>query len=152
MCKLNAAALDTTVACGYNGIDQHNLGLLPPSRGLIEGVFCIVPCLKLLPPSRGLIHCAECGTISFSLLPPIAGIDTPEFLLIFRNLAIAPIAGIDTKISKAFLLSFTIAPPIVGIDTPCRERSAAQRRRPFHTLPFTFHTPSLRSPPHFPFR
>lgn len=74
-CKLNAAALDTTVACGYNGIDQHNLGLLPP----------------------------------------IAGIDTPEFLLIFRNLAIAPIAGIDTKISKAFLLSFTIAPPLWGL-------------------------------------
>ena len=35
LCKLNAAALDTTVACGYNGIDQHNLGLLPPLRGLI---------------------------------------------------------------------------------------------------------------------
>lgn len=32
--KLNAAALDTTVACGYNGIDQHNLGLLPPIAGI----------------------------------------------------------------------------------------------------------------------
>ena len=34
LCKLNAAALDTTVACGYNGIDQHNLGLLPPIAGI----------------------------------------------------------------------------------------------------------------------
>lgn len=32
--KLNAAALDTTVACGYNGIDQHNFGLLPPIAGI----------------------------------------------------------------------------------------------------------------------
>lgn len=34
LCKLNAAALDTTVACGYNGIGQHNLGLLPPIAGI----------------------------------------------------------------------------------------------------------------------
>lgn len=34
LCKLNAAALDTTVACGYNEIDQHNLGLLPPIAGI----------------------------------------------------------------------------------------------------------------------
>lgn len=34
LCKLNAAALDTTVACGYNGTDQHNLGLLPPIAGI----------------------------------------------------------------------------------------------------------------------
>lgn len=34
LCKLNAAALDTTTACGYNGIDQHNLGLLPPIAGI----------------------------------------------------------------------------------------------------------------------
>lgn len=32
--KLNAAALDTTVACGYNGTDQHNIGLLPPIAGI----------------------------------------------------------------------------------------------------------------------
>ena len=38
--KLNAAALDTTVACGYNGIDQHNLGLLPPIAG-IDTVFFV---------------------------------------------------------------------------------------------------------------
>ena len=37
LCKLNAAALDTTVACGYNGIDQHNLGLLPPIGWLDKG-------------------------------------------------------------------------------------------------------------------
>lgn len=34
LCKLNAVALDTTVACGYNEIDQHNLGLLPPIAGI----------------------------------------------------------------------------------------------------------------------
>nr|DAP76354.1 MAG TPA: hypothetical protein [Caudoviricetes sp.] len=34
LCKLNAAALDTTVACGYNGTDQHNIGLLPPIAGI----------------------------------------------------------------------------------------------------------------------
>ena len=50
------------------------------------------------------------------------------------------------------IIQAELLPPIAGIDTPCRERSAAQQRRPFHTLPSTFHTPSLRSHPHFPFR
>ena len=111
LCKLNAAALDTTVACGYNGIDQHNLGLLPPLRGLIFAMLNKEFFQCLLPPLRGLIPCCYVQIENIILLPPIA-----------------------------------------GIDTPCRERSAAQRRRPFNTLPSTFHTPSLRSPPHFPFR
>lgn len=50
------------------------------------------------------------------------------------------------------LTSSSLLPPIAGIDTPCRERSAAQQRRPFHNPPSTFRTPSLRSPPHLPFR
>lgn len=111
LCKLNAAALDTTVACGYNGIDQHNLGLLPPIAGIDTPqyrLFRLSP--HYCPPSRGLIYCE----IIFCCL---------RFLL----------------------------PPSWGL-IPCRERSAAQQRRPFHTLPSTFHTPSLRSPPHFPFR
>lgn len=56
LCKLNAAALDTTVACGYNGIDQHNLGLLPPIAGI------------------DTLHCHGCAPFS-SYCPPIAGID-----------------------------------------------------------------------------
>lgn len=111
LCKLNAAALDTTVACGYNGIDQHNLGLLPP----------------------------------------IAGIDTSLRTVRGFQPSIAPIAGIDMSVNLPLYLSTPIA-PIAGIDTPCRERSAAQQRRPFHNPPSTFRTPSLRSPPHFPFR
>ena len=152
LCKLNAAALDTTVACGYNGIDQHNLGLLPPSRGLI------------LIRQHGFIHCA--------LLPPIAGIDTfylpiessstffcPPLrglialcvnLCIFKML-LPPIAGIETPLGSSVLCSFHYCPPLRGL-IACREWSTAQRRRPFNTLPSTFHTPSLRSPPHFPFR
>ena len=54
LCKLNAAALDTTVACGYNGIDQHNLGLLPPSRGLIRKSYMIDAAHALLPPIAGI--------------------------------------------------------------------------------------------------
>lgn len=162
MCKLNAAALDTTVACGYNGIDQHNLGLLPPIAGIdttlrrqrTDG-------LSIAPPLRGLILSFAVLRESVYLLPPIAGIDnhglrlsqTPcgycpplrgLIYIIFRScrhmFLLPPIAGIDTKISKAFLLSFTIAPPLRGL-IACRERSAAQQRRPFHTLPSTFHTP-----------
>ncbi len=53
LCKLNAAALDTTVACGYNGIDQHNLGLLPPIAGIdtvfINIAFHFIP----IAPHRG---------------------------------------------------------------------------------------------------
>lgn len=109
--KLNAAALDTTVACGYNGIDQHNIGLLPP----------------------------------------IAGIDIKIYKMNFICFTIAPIAGIDITWKIFRVKNFAIA-PIAGIDSPCRERSAAQQRRPFHTLPSTFHTPSLRSPSNFPFR
>lgn len=56
LCKLNAAALDTTVACGYNGSDQHNLGLLPPIAGI----------------DVDIVRFAVNG----DLLPPIAGIDT----------------------------------------------------------------------------
>lgn len=56
LCKLNAAALDTTVACGYNGIDQHNLGLLPPIAGI---------------DSLNVIFKVGIATIA-----PIAGIDT----------------------------------------------------------------------------
>lgn len=53
LCKLNAAALDTTVACGYNGIDQHNLGLLPPIAG-IDIVFTVEHVLNLaIAPHRG---------------------------------------------------------------------------------------------------
>ena len=50
------------------------------------------------------------------------------------------------------IIQAELLPPIAGIDTPCRERSAAQQRRPFHNPPSTFRTPSLRSPPHLPFR
>lgn len=80
LCKLNAAALDTTVACGYNGIDQHNLGLLPPLRGLI---FRFAVLRK-----------------SVYLLPPIAGIDIRFALRKYIAIAIAPIAGIDTALRK----------------------------------------------------
>lgn len=73
LCKLNAAALDTTVACGYNGIDQHNLGLLPPIAGI--------------DVSLEFRHCRDC------LLPPIAGIDTERFVLFEVVHAIAPHRG-----------------------------------------------------------
>ena len=53
LCKLNAAALDTTVACGYNGIDQHNLGLLPPIAGIdiINSILTFL--LESIAPHRG---------------------------------------------------------------------------------------------------
>ena len=60
LCKLNAAALDTTVACGYNGSDQHNLGLLPPIAGIDVDI------------DVDIVRFAVNG----DLLPPIAGIDT----------------------------------------------------------------------------
>ena len=173
LCKLNAAALDTTVACGYNGIDQHNLGLLPPIAGIDtiinpRMIFTPVYC----PPSRGLIQGFERYNIGYFLLPPIAGIDTflfhvlplvffycpPSRGLIQRlldefhfYLLLPPLRGLIFH-TNAAAWSSSLLPPIAGIVTPCRERSAAQRRRPFHSLPSTFHTPSLRSPPHFPFR
>ena len=53
LCKLNAAALDTTVACGYNGIDQHNLGLLPPIAGIDTGVCVVVHTPSTIAPHRG---------------------------------------------------------------------------------------------------
>lgn len=54
LCKLNAAALDTTVACGYNGIDQHNLGLLPPIAGIdIASANRIVELAAIAP------HCGD---------------------------------------------------------------------------------------------
>lgn len=97
LCKLNAAALDTTVACGYNGIDQHNLGLLPPiagidficsgvnssveyycppSRGLIINRVARHNADYYCPPSRGLILPFVRRLLSLRLLPPIAGIDS----------------------------------------------------------------------------
>lgn len=71
--KLNAAALDTTVACGYNGTDQHNIGLLPPIAGIDTFSFSI--------------------PIFSSLLPPIAGIDTPISWASFSVVSIAPHCG-----------------------------------------------------------
>ena len=104
----------------------------PPLRGLIDvgNDACVM--YRLLPPLRGLIRLSQQLRCACKLLPPIAGIDICLCYHLFHFDAIAP--------------------SIAGIDTPCRERSAAQRRRPFHTLPSTFHTPSLRYPPHFPFR
>ena len=52
--KLNAAALDTTVACGYNGIDQHNLGLLPPIAGIDIKVAVSVDDPEAIAP-----HCGD---------------------------------------------------------------------------------------------
>lgn len=73
LCKLNAAALDTTVACGYNGIDQHNLGLLPPIAGI--DIF------------RMMLLC------KYDPIAPIAGIDMLTSLnQEFRN-PIAPHRG-----------------------------------------------------------
>ena len=54
LCKLNAAALDTTVACGYNGIDQHNLGLLPPIAGIDMKDVIIEPVEIAIAP-----HCGD---------------------------------------------------------------------------------------------
>lgn len=73
LCKLNAAALDTTVACGYNGIDQHNLGLLPPIEGIDSPVEVIY--------------------MDYALLPPIEGIDTSGAFKALYNFAIAPHCG-----------------------------------------------------------
>lgn len=70
LCKLNAAALDTTVACGYNGIDQHNLGLLPPIAGIdIDAVAVLIPSITIAP---------------------IAGIDSIISSLIVTSETIAP--------------------------------------------------------------
>lgn len=73
LCKLNAAALDTTVACGYNGIDQHNLGLLPPIAGIdiLSALFCI----------------------SHLAIAPIAGIDTSLGVGFIKRITIAPHCG-----------------------------------------------------------
>lgn len=132
LCKLNAAALDTTVACGYNGIDQHNLGLLPPIAGIdSQPIRHQSQTRCYCPPSRGLIHYDfGLGAIR-QLLPPIAGIDNHGL-----RLSQTPCG---------------YCPPLRGL-IACREWSTAQQRRPFHTPPSTLHTPSLRSPPHFPFR
>lgn len=144
-------------------LTQLSLAVIMESTNIIL-VYC--------PPSRGLIVMKIYRFLLFRLLPPIAGIDT--YFILFRVVQLAycppsrgliqvlmpkklpssllpPIAGIDIDAVAVLIPSITIA-PIAGIDTPCRERSAAQRRRPFHTPPSTFHTPSLRSPPHFPFR
>ena len=147
--------------------------LLPPIAGIdsrrssLHAPFC-----PIAPPLRGLICCFYPFMVIKPLLPPIAGIDTTQSVCLSvsysycppsRGLIIVhdfcklgqrllpPIAGIDTFCRCRHRSDMPIA-PIAGIDTPCRERSAAQRRRPFHTPPSTFHTPSLRSPPHFPFR
>lgn len=53
LCKLNAAALDTTVACGYNGIDQHNLGLLPPIAGIDIVKPATLDLILTIAPHRG---------------------------------------------------------------------------------------------------
>lgn len=90
LCKLNTAALDTTVACGYNGIDQHNLGLLPPIAGID---------ILFFNQQR------QCKAIA-----PIAGIDISPHKLPFVRLPIAPIAGIDTSKSAAIPASSPIAP------------------------------------------
>lgn len=77
MGKLNAAALDTTVACGYNGIDQHNLGLLPPIAGIDTLLLQRwTDMCTIAPPSRGLISALAALSATALLLPPIAGIDT----------------------------------------------------------------------------
>lgn len=52
--KLNAAALDTTVACGYNGTDQHNIGLLPPIAGIDMRVYIAVKPVCTIAP-----HCGD---------------------------------------------------------------------------------------------
>lgn len=52
--KLNAAALDTTVACGYNGTDQHNIGLLPPIAGIDT-----VPTFRIAAGSAIAPHCGD---------------------------------------------------------------------------------------------
>lgn len=53
LCKLKAAALDTTVACGYNGIDQHNLGLLPPIAGIDSAAAAFALFVNAIAPHRG---------------------------------------------------------------------------------------------------
>lgn len=90
LCKLNAAALDTTTACGYNGIDQHNLGLLPPLRGLILSY----PILSGMRTS----------------IAPIAGIDTAKARPQLPNSTIAPIAGIDISFLVFGIFLSPIAP------------------------------------------
>lgn len=52
--KLNAAALDTTVACGYNGTDQHNIGLLPPIAGIDT-----LPTQAQAPAAAIAPHCGD---------------------------------------------------------------------------------------------
>lgn len=94
--KLNAAALDTTVACGYNGIDQHNLGLLPPIAGIDT------PCSALLAVIR-------------PIAPPIAGIDIIFLKSSVTSATIAPIAGIDTRPSRAYVFLSIYCPPSRGL-------------------------------------
>lgn len=52
--KLNAAALDTTVACGYNGTDQHNIGLLPPIAGIDTAAIIGLVMTETIAP-----HCGD---------------------------------------------------------------------------------------------
>lgn len=61
--KLNAAALDTTVACGYNGTDQHNIGLLPPIAGIDISEKLLPVGVGPIAPSRGLILRAASGQL-----------------------------------------------------------------------------------------
>lgn len=123
-------------------LTQLSLAVIMESTNIIL-VYC--------PPLRGLIQRILQLSVDAFLLPPIAGIDTTVCRAKLLCFPIAPIAGIDMP-KKLPSSSFNPIAPIAGIDTPCRERSAAQQRRPFHTPPSTLHTPSLRSPPHLPFR
>lgn len=94
LCKLNAAALDTTVACGYNGIDQHNFGLLPPIAGIdIISLFLFTTVRAIAPPLRGLIRQSALHAVLCELLPPIAGIDTVRQPLENALHSIAPHRG-----------------------------------------------------------
>lgn len=93
-CKLNAAALDTTVACGYNGIDQHNLGLLPPIAGIDRRKEKTAAYEKpIAPPSRGLIQFLKFCKKFTILLPPIAGIDIGIAATLCVGATIAPHCG-----------------------------------------------------------
>ena len=73
LCKLNAAALDTTTACGYNGIDQHNLGLLPPIAGIDMIALAVYIVKKLLPPIAGIDMDVNVLAAAFNTIAPHRG-------------------------------------------------------------------------------
>lgn len=85
LCKLNAAALDTTVACGYNGIDQHNLGLLPPIAGIDTAVRILRSMPSTIAPIAGIDSMPRAVSCSTAAPLPHSSIHLPHPLFAFPS-------------------------------------------------------------------